>query len=135
MFPSLQIPPAEFQARTSRLLEYIKSQQLAGVVLQGTIVDADTQHGIPNAVLGVLKPGVTFQKYSDSGSDASLIVAIATTDVKGFYQTAPPLTPGNKFTLLWSADNYPLMYCDDCLELAPTADGLQKIVPITLSKR
>ena len=33
MYPSLQVPDGEYQSRAARLLEHIKSQQLAGVVL------------------------------------------------------------------------------------------------------
>jgi hypothetical protein len=106
-----------------------------GVVLQGTVVDADTQRGIPDALFVVLNPGTTFQNFKDSGFDNSLIAANATTDQDGAYTTAPPLPRGHDFTVIIVADGYTGRYFDNGLTLAPTGSTLFKLDPIALQKK
>jgi hypothetical protein len=70
-------------------------------VVQGHVVDAVTGAGIAGASVHVLAPGATIQRAT-----AQDIVAGAVTDGRGFFQTAPPVGRGARYSLIAAASGY-----------------------------
>jgi hypothetical protein len=105
-----------------------------GVTLQGQIVDADTERGVANAAMLVLKPGTTLDDITQDNLQ-SLTVAAALTDSDGFYITAPPIPAGDTYTVVVLANGYQARAFEDGLELAADSPDLINIDPILLSKR
>jgi hypothetical protein len=105
-----------------------------GVTLQGQIVDADTEEGIANAAILILKPGTTLDDISQDNLQ-SLTVAAALTDGEGFYITAPPIPAGDTYTVVVLANGYQARGFEDGLEISDDSPDLVNIDPIPLSKR
>lgn len=105
-----------------------------GVTLQGKIVDADTQKGIANAALLVLKPGTSLDDVTQDNLD-SVTVAAGLTDSDGFYISAPPIPAGETYTIIVLATGYQARGFEDALEIAADSPELLNIEDIPLTKR
>lgn len=82
-----------------------------GVLLRGTVIDADTRLGVPDVTIFILS-----EQYSvvDFKALANQVYAMTTTDRNGFYQFSQLLAFGVPYSLIITADGY----------LPITADGL-----------
>ena len=112
--------------------------QNTGVVLKGQIVDADTQRGIPTAMIVILKPGATIQQFDQalsSGDPNTLIAAVATADQNGNYQTSPALARGQKYTVIVGNQAYQRRVFENALEITADDPGVLAMKPILLQKR
>ena len=97
-----------------------------GINLKGRIVNADTGKGVKEALVILLVPGTEIQEWLDNPSDRQ-VAASDTSDKKGYYETAPPITPG-EYPFLVYAEGYRIIggsldlttgsYLDD-LQLTP----------------
>lgn len=106
-----------------------------GVVVQGVIVDADTQRGIPGAIFFLLNPGVTYSAYQAAGYDDSMVAAQGVADQDGTFLTAPPVARDNSYAVVVGAKNYYDAYADDGLDLAASGPGVFKWdEPLSLQK-
>lgn len=77
-----------------------------GVIISGSVADANTKRPISGASVLFLKPGVTLEQWQRRNSPSSDIVASATTDRDGLYLTAPALPRHATYTIVVSAKNY-----------------------------
>ncbi|MBI4786883.1 MAG: trypsin-like peptidase domain-containing protein [Chloroflexi bacterium] len=110
----------------------------AGSVIKGQIVDADTQRGIFDALVLLLKPGVTIAEFDealDSGDPDSLVAAQATTDQDGNYQTAPALARGKAYSVIIVAKGYQFRAFENGLEIKSDDAAVIKMNPVALQKR
>lgn len=105
-----------------------------GVTLQGQIVDADTEKGIPNAAILILRPGTSLDDVTQNNLD-SLTIAAGLTDTDGFYITAPPIPAGETYTVVVVANGYQARGFEDALELTDDSPDLINLETIPLSKR
>jgi hypothetical protein len=105
-----------------------------GVTLQGQIVDADTEEGVPNAALLILEPGTQLDDITQDNLQ-SLTIAAALTDSDGFYITAPPIPAGESYTVVVLANGYEARAFEDGLEISADSPDLINIDPIPISKR
>jgi hypothetical protein len=105
-----------------------------GVTLQGQIVDADTEDGVPNAALLILEPGTQLDDITQDNLQ-SLTIAAALTDSDGFYITAPPIPAGESYTVVVLANGYEARAFEDGLEISADSPDLINIDPIPISKR
>ena len=76
------------------------------VLMVGTIVDSDTGRGIANAVVVILKEGVTIEQFTDSGNDKSLIYDAAQSGTDGAFQMNLPLARGASYAVFAVAEGY-----------------------------
>ncbi len=106
-----------------------------GVILKGTILDANTKKGIAGALIVMLNPDVTFDEFEESNFDESLIAAAGTTDSKGKYQTTPALARGETYTVVIGAKNYQPRVFENGLEITTDDPDITNVDPITLKKR
>lgn len=106
-----------------------------GVILQGTILDANTKKGIPSALIVVLNPGVTYDEFEEGGFDESMVAASGTTDSKGRYQTTPALARGESYSVVVGAKNYQPRVFENGLEITADDPDITSVDPITLKKR
>jgi hypothetical protein len=105
-----------------------------GVTLKGQVVDADTQEGIANAAILVMKPGTKLADITQSNLQ-TLTVAGGVTDSDGFYITAPPIEAGQTYTVLILADGYQPVGYEDGLDIPSGSHDLLELDPLSLSKR
>lgn len=83
----------------------------SGVIVTGTIVDADTGRGIPGAVFLALQPGITYDEFE---SDDQVYTA-AEADQDGEFLLPDPLMRGESYTLVAGLRGYYPVYEDDVL--------------------
>jgi len=80
-----------------------------GVIITGTIVDADTGRGIPGALFLALQPGVTFDEFETDDQ----IYTAAEADEDGQFVLPDPLLRGESYTLVAGLKGYQPVYEDD----------------------
>lgn len=109
----------------------------SGVVLQGRVVDADTERAVPGAVLVILKPGTALDAWDQSNDAAAqeMLAASAVADQNGNYVTVPGLSRGQTYTVIVAAANYERRVFEDALEIAADEPGVAEIEPISIQKR
>jgi len=73
----------------------------ARVVIQGTIVDADSGSGIAGATFALLRPGV-----SPGAASEQDVVAQGQADGRGFFQTSPGVSRGPQYPVVVLAKGY-----------------------------
>lgn len=84
------------------------------VVLRGLIIDADTKRPIPDAVLVLLREGVSFETYraASAADRRGLFLAVGTTNAAGEFATEPEagqrVQKGKEYTFIWAAKGYGL---------------------------
>ncbi len=105
------------------------------VILKGQIVDADTNRGISEAVILVLKPGVTVRQFDSSKNSNSQVAAVGVTDRKGFYQTSPGLERGKTYTVIVGARGYDRRVFESGLDITRNDAALTDIETIELEKQ
>jgi hypothetical protein len=76
------------------------------VLMAGVVVDADTGRGIANAVVVILKEGVTIDQFTNSGNDKSLIYDAAQSGSDGSFQMNLPLARGSSYAAFAVAEGY-----------------------------
>lgn len=76
----------------------------ATVQASGRVVNADTGKGIKDAWVVILVQGTDLQDWVDNPSERA-IAASATTDKKGYYETAPAIPPG-EYPFIVFAEGY-----------------------------
>jgi len=76
------------------------------VLMVGVIVDADTGRGIPNALMVILKEGVTIEQFTDSGNDKSLVYDAAQSGSDGAFKMNLPLARGASYAVFAVAKGY-----------------------------
>ncbi len=101
----------------------------SGVLVTGTIVDADTGRPIMNAVFIVLQPG---SRYADWDGSADAILTYAQTDRRGKFQLPDLLPRGQSYTIVAGAQDYNDNYEDDVAVDDSTPDSVD--LNITLQK-
>jgi hypothetical protein len=106
-----------------------------GVVLTGQIVNANTKKGIPGALIIVLQPGVSFDKFEESGFDESLVATVGTADRSGNYQTTPQIARGQTYTVVVGAKGYKPRVFEDGLEILDSDPDITEIETIGLQKQ
>lgn len=106
-----------------------------GVLLKGQIVDADTQEGIENAILILLKPGVTLDQWdrSSQAEEDELIAAYGGTDSDGNYTTAPALARGQTYLAVVGAKGYQRV--DGSIEITADDPNITEMETIALQSR
>ena len=112
--------------------------QAAGAVLKGQIVDADTQRGIPGALVIILKPGVTISQFAQAlqaGGEKELVEALGIGDQSGNYQTVPDIAKGKTYSAVVIADGYSPRTFENGLEITANDPDVIKMKPIALQKR
>jgi serine protease Do len=105
-----------------------------GVVLKGQIVDADTEEGIPNAAILLMKPGTKLDDITQDNLE-ELAVAAGVTDQDGFFITAPGVPRGQAYTVIVLAQGYQARGFEDGLELPEDAPDLIELDPIPLQQQ
>jgi len=76
------------------------------VLMVGEVVDADTGRGIANAVVVILKEGVTIDQFTDSGNDKSLVYDAAQSGSDGAFEMNLPLVRGASYAAFAVAEGY-----------------------------
>ncbi|MEO8285617.1 MAG: serine protease [Chloroflexota bacterium] len=105
-----------------------------GVVLKGQIVDADTQKGIPGAMILLLKPGVNVNDLTNSNLQENT-AAVGQADQDGFYITAPGVERGQKYSVIVAADGYQAGIYEDGLTIGANDADLLEVDAIPLTKK
>jgi hypothetical protein len=105
-----------------------------GVTLKGQIVDADTQEGIPGAILLILKPGVNLNDLTQENLEENT-AAVGQADQDGFYITAPGIDRGQTYSVIVAADGYQAGIYEDALTINEDDADLLEVDPIPLSSR
>jgi hypothetical protein len=105
-----------------------------GVVLRGSIHDADTRRGIPNATFWVLEPGLSVDEWAEMTGDEGN-AAIGNTDLNGQFQTAPPLERGQTYTVMVSARDYQSRQFIDGLQITNDDKAVLNLDPIALKRK
>jgi serine protease Do len=105
-----------------------------GVTLKGQIIDADTEEGIPGAVILVLKPGVSIDDLTNDNLEANT-AAFGQADQDGFYITAPGIDRGNDYTVIVVADGYQPGIFEDGLTINSDDPDLVELENIPLTAR
>ncbi len=106
-----------------------------GVILTGKIVDANTKRGVAGALLIILQPGVTFDKFQKSGFDESLVATVGTADRSGKYQTAPALERDQTYTVVIGAKGYQPRVFEDGLEITSDDPDVTTMEDIAIQKQ
>jgi hypothetical protein len=104
-----------------------------GVTLKGQVVDADTERGIENAVILILKPGVALEDLTEDNLEENT-AAFGLTDSEGFYITAPPLEREQTYSVVIVADGYEARVFEDALEITADDPELIEIDPIPMAQ-
>ena len=107
-----------------------------GLVIQGKVVDADTQQAIPGALFLILKPGVTVEQFAQAATkDArlALLAAAGSTDQSGAFQTTA-LPGGQKYTAIAMAQGYRARAFVNALDLPATGTVVSISQPIALQR-
>jgi serine protease Do len=84
-----------------------------GVTIVGKIYDSDSNNGLANAYVFVLKPGVTYEKWQNNKYPESDVYSYTQTDAKGNYRIPDPLQRNTKYTIVASVKGYYDQYGDD----------------------
>ncbi len=82
----------------------------AGVTVTGKIISADTGKPISGAIIGILKPGVTYDDWDGGKND---IYASAQTDRAGAFTLTAPVAAGQGYTIVLQAKGYQSAWEDD----------------------
>ncbi|MBX7214100.1 MAG: trypsin-like peptidase domain-containing protein [Thermoflexales bacterium] len=109
-------------------------QGASTVTLKGEIIDVDTQEGIPDAYVVVLKPGVSFDEVENAGEDEAraLIAAVGRTDDSGAFITAPGLERGKTYSVWVFADGYEDRRFPDALTIKSSGQNVLRLDPIEM---
>ncbi len=83
-----------------------------GLLLQGYILDADTERGIPEAGLVVLQPGVSAAGWE---GDETQVYTWAVSDRNGYFELPLPLERGQRYSLIVGAEGYLPLLEEDVL--------------------
>jgi hypothetical protein len=83
------------------------------VTVQGTVKDAKTKKAIKGAIILVLKPGVTIQKFIDGGQKDKDVYTAGQTDSKGKFELAAPLERNTAYAIIAVAKGYKPVGQDD----------------------
>jgi hypothetical protein len=84
-----------------------------GVLIEGTVIDLDTERPIPGAVFLVLNPGITYDSFQ--WTDAEVYTS-AQADRQGFYRLAHRLEWDQCYTWIIGAQDYwPYAEDDVCI--------------------
>jgi hypothetical protein len=84
-----------------------------GVLIEGTIIDLDTERPIPGAIFLVLNPGITYDTFQWTDDE---IYTSAQADRQGFFQLDYLLEWGQCYTFIIGAQDYwPYMEDDVCI--------------------
>jgi hypothetical protein len=110
------------------------SQNIEGVTIHGTIIDADTGRPLPNAYFVVLQPGVTTQQFLTERLDEQ-IASVALTDVNGAYQLFPPLPRGAVYSALILAEGYQPLMEDNAINIGTDAPDMVEFDPIAIPRQ
>jgi serine protease Do len=84
-----------------------------GVTLYGNVYDADSNNGISNVDVVVLKPGITYDMWSNNNYAKSDTFTYTQTDANGNYRMPNPLQRNTKYTVVALAKGYYDQYGDD----------------------
>jgi S1-C subfamily serine protease len=106
-----------------------KPSKNGGISVSGTILDADTNKPVQNAVFIVLTPGITYDEW-DGSADA--IFTSAQTDKSGRFQLPDLIPRGDSYTIAAGAKGYYDNYEDDVAVDESTSDTVD--LKITLQK-
>lgn len=69
--------------------------------MQGTVVDAASGKGIPNAGFFILRPGVSPEQAEEKD-----VITWARTDARGFFQTTQRIRAGARYPAVVLAEGY-----------------------------
>jgi serine protease Do len=103
-----------------------------GVVVQGTIVDADTGRGINGALFVVTVPGVTSGDFYDDPTEDKIYTG-GRADSKGRFQLSDPLQPGQAYSVVVGAKGYRPIGSDD-FQIPADAESPFELKPISLQQ-
>ena len=107
--------------------------QSQGILLTGQIVDADTQRGIPGAIMHILIPGMDDTDYDESEDIDDILAAVGVADSSGNYKTAPGLARGYTYILIVGQKGYQRRVLE--LNLDAKDPDVTKLKPIALKKQ
>lgn len=103
-------PPAAPQASAS------------SVFIQGNVLNADTNRGIPGASVYIMKPGISAsQAAADDQVTRSEVIAVALTDGNGFYQSDVAIPVGRAYSVIVIASGFRPVIADDGMNVPPGA--------------
>jgi len=103
--------------------------------LVGTIVDADTKRPVGSAAFLVLQPGVSVAMFDAATGKAeeAMVLALATTDTKGMFQTPAVFEPGAAYQLVVGANGYDRRSLT--LTVRADAAGVLELQPIAIKRK
>jgi hypothetical protein len=106
-----------------------------GVILTGTVIDANTKRPIQGAAIGILRPGLSVADWQalpgNEGTDAEGV-----TDPAGTYRTSPALARDSKpHTVVVVANGYVGRTFENALKVEPNDPDLTSVETIELKKR
>jgi serine protease Do len=84
-----------------------------GVTIYGSIYDSDSNKPIVNAYVFVLKPGVTYDQWSNNNYAQSNVYSSTQSDAKGNYRMPDSLRRGTGYTVVASIQGYYDQYGDN----------------------
>lgn len=104
-----------------------------GSMVRGRIVDRATKNGIGEALVIVLKPGVSTADFIRQ-QDRDMALTSARTDRSGQFRLAEPLPAGGKYSLIVVARGYVDQVLEEGLRIAANAGNTTELVPIRLDR-
>jgi hypothetical protein len=130
-------PPASGQAKPTTPSTGTRPAPATGqgVVLTGSVVDANTKRPIQGAAIGILRPGLSIDEWralpGKEGTDAE-----GATDQSGTYRTAPALPRDSRpHTVVVVADGYVPRTFENALKIEPSDPDLTQVETIEMKKR
>lgn len=115
-----------------RLGEEAEGQASDTVTAEGTVKDKKTKKPIKGAVILILKPGLTVQKFLKGGQKNSDVFTVAKTDSKGQFVLEESLERNTEYSIVVSAKGYKPIGLDGLTIDDEQPDPLQ--LNITLTK-
>jgi S1-C subfamily serine protease len=102
------------------------------VIVQGTVVDADTERGIRGAIFAVLNPGTTLADFEQDPTQDK-VYSSGQTDSKGRFELDRPLEREKIYSVIAVAEGYRAVGTDE-FAISKSAPSPYELEPIPLQK-
>lgn len=103
-----------------------------GSIVSGRIIDGDSKDGIGEALIIVLRPGVSTAEFI-SKQERSMALTSARTDPDGRFRLSDAL-PAGRYSLIVVARGYVDEVLEEGLRVAANAGSETKLIPIRLDR-
>lgn len=108
---------------------YEKKRNLRGRVW-GYITNSYTGEVIQNAVVLILKPGVSIKKFMNEQLD-EYVISTALSDDSGYYNTIPEIDITNTYSIIIYGDGYNMVAVDNYVNFG---NNMDLMIPVSLSR-